>query len=183
MTKKQKNLEEISAMGGAGGAVGNVEVGAGEVSKKSQRRFKMPEGYYTSRTQFVEELELRETIKEFIKKAVNKKILIEQKQLNEEKELRSLIRVLLKEAKKDVETVPHSSTAINLLEEMLKQILPNLEKEYKTLTTAKEQRDSFRAHVISAVSTLLETEDVNKDGGAGAEEGEIIGQDEKEEDI
>ena len=44
-------------------------------------------------------------------------------------------------------------------------MLPNLETEYKTLTTAKEQRDSFRAHVVNAVSTLLETEDVIKAGG------------------
>jgi len=57
-----------------------------------------------------------------------------------------------------------------LLEELLKQILPNLEVDYKTLTTNKEQRDSFRAHIINAVSTLLDTEDVNKESGIPEED-------------
>ena len=171
MVKKQENIDEISSM--AGGA---VEGFAGSSSDKKKKK---------SPTIFREEdeAELKKIVQEVIRKVIRKKILAEQKHIKEEKELRTLLRSLIKEAKKDVETVPHSSTAINLLEEMLKQILPNLEKEYKTLTTAKEQRDSFRAHVVSAVSTLLETEDVNKAGGAAAEEEGIIGLDEQEEDI
>ena len=185
MSKKQKNLEEISAMGGAVGQPnvnGDVEGYSSPLGSK-KRKLKMPEEYYTSRTQFVEELELKKTLKEFIKNAINKKVLKEQKVLNEEKQLRSIIKTLIKEAKKDIEAVPHSSTAINLLEDLLKQILPNLESEYKTLTTAKEQRDSFRAHVVNAVSTLLETENINKEGGAAAEEEKLINLDEQDDEI
>jgi len=184
MTKPKKgNLEEMSAM--AGGAVQGAAAPEDE--------------------EVEEELQLKKMIKEVIKSAINKKIFLEKerieeqkkfksllkpfitkaivRKIDEEKQLRTLIKVLLQEAGKDVESTPHSSTAINILEEMLKQILPNLETQYKTLTTAKEQRDSFRAHVVNAVSVLLETEDVNKEGGAGAEEEGIISLDEDDDDI
>jgi hypothetical protein len=68
-----------------------------------------------------------------------------------------------------VESAPHSSTAINLLEELLKQILPGIETDYKTLTTSKEQRDSFRANLLDAVSKLLAAEDVNVEAGTDME--------------
>jgi len=189
---KKENIDEISAM--SGGAVEGSPSSDKDNKKKSSTIF-----------QEEDEEEFRKIVQELLKKAINKRILSENRQLkeekklkslikplvikavfnkiNEEKELKSFIRILLKEAKKDVEKSPHSSTAINLLEDLLKQILPNLESEYKTLTTAKEQRDSFRAHIVNAVSTLLETEDVNKEGGAGAEEEKLIGLDEQEDEI
>jgi hypothetical protein len=73
------------------------------------------------------------------------------------------------EAKKEVESAPHSSTAINLLEELLKQILPGIETDYKTLTTSEEQRESFRANLLDAVSKLLSAEDVNAEAGSEIE--------------
>ena len=73
------------------------------------------------------------------------------------------------EAKKEVESAPHSSTAINLLEELLKQILPGIETDYKTLTTSTEQRESFRANLLDAVSKLLAAEDVNTEAGTDME--------------
>ena len=175
--KKEENLDEISAM--AGGA---VEGSSGALGQK-RKKLKMPEGYHTSRVQFIEELNLRKVVQEMIKKNTQKQLLVESKKINEELKLRNFIRSLIKEAKKDMEDTPHSSTAINILEDLLKQILPNLETEYKTLTTAKEQRDSFRAHVVNAVSTLLETEDINKAGGLGAEEEKLISLDEEGGDI
>ena len=181
MSKKQNNLEEISSM-----AAGSVEGFAAPLGRK-RKKLKMPEGYRTSRMQFIEELILREVIQEALKQKIRKKKILAERQKvqqkNNEIQLRKIIKALINEAKKDIEDAPHSSTAINLLEDLLKQILPNLEKEYKTLTTAKAQRDSFRAHVVNAVSTLLETEDINKGGGAAAEEEELINLDEQEEDI
>ena len=175
MTQKSKNISENNIMGGL--PTGAVEGSSGtpSVSKKLKKR-KMPEGYYIQRKQFIEELRLRKIIQETIKNSKNTKCLQEQR-------LRTIIKTLIIEAKKDIEDTPHSSTAINLLEDLLKQILPNLETEYKTLTTSKEQRDSFRAHVVNAVSTLLETEDINKEGGSVGEEESLISLDEQDDDI
>ena len=172
----KENIEEISSMAG-----GSVEGYSSPLGSKKKKKLNMPEGYYTSRTQFFEELMLRKIIQENINRIKGE---IKSKQKSDQEKLRNIIRTLIKEAKKDIEDTPHSSTAINILEDLLKQILPNLETEYKTLTTKKEQRDSFRAHVVNAVSTLLETEDINKIGGTLAT-GEITNLEEEdiEEDI
>ena len=100
--------------------------------------------------------QLRSIIRE-----ICKSIIAEKGEVNEEKELRQVIRKLISEVKKEVEDSPHDSTAINLLEELLKQILPGVETDYKTLTTNPEQRESYRANLLDAVSKLLAAEDVN----------------------
>ena len=164
MTKKEKNIKEVSAV-----ALGAAEMGA---SKR-----KMPKEYYTERKQFIEELRLRKVIQETIKN-------VKKEEDFGKNRLRSIIKTLVREAKKDIEDTPHSSTAINLLEDLLKQILPNLETEFKSLTTSKEQRVSFRAHIVSAVHTLIETEDINKKGGElGGESGLLNIDEEVEEEI
>jgi len=153
-TKEKNELEEMSAMG------------AGAVQGSSGKKKTRKENNFISRRAFLEELELRGVIKESIKVLNRKK--------GEEKQLRLIIRKLIKEAKKDTQDLPHNSTAINLLEDLLKQVLPSLEIDYKALTTNKEQRVSFRAHIINAVSTVLETEEINARGG-----GELVGLDEE----
>jgi hypothetical protein len=50
---------------------------------------------------------------------------------------------------------PHANTGINVLADLLKKIVPQVEQEYKMLTSDKEQRDSFRAHVINATQNAL----------------------------
>lgn len=100
--------------------------------------------------------QLRSIIREICKNIIDEK-----KELNEEKKLRQVIRDLIVEVKQEVEDSPHESTAINLLEELLKQILPGIETDYKTLTTNPEQRESYRANLLDAVSKLLAAEDVN----------------------
>lgn len=76
--------------------------------------------------------------------------------LREEKMLRRLIRsAILAEASSPNTSIPHRSTGINVLEDLLKKIIPQLETEYRKLTTSEEQRESFRAHVISAVQNTL----------------------------
>lgn len=52
-------------------------------------------------------------------------------------------------------TAPHYSTGINILETLLKKIIPIMEKDYKMLTTDRRQRDSFRAHILSAIENIL----------------------------
>jgi len=174
---EEENIEEVS-LGSA--------VEGGPVSKKDNKKRKKSPTIFREDEDIVEEMILRAIVYEALKKRYeNQQLkLVEQEQLakvDENKKLRQIIRTLIHEAKKDVEITPHSSTAINILEEMLKQILPNLETDYKTLTTKKEQRDSFRAHVVNAVSSLLETEDINKEGGESGQE--LTNLDENEEEI
>ena len=120
-----------------------------------------------------EEKVLRENIRHLIRH-------VKQKRLNEEEKLRSVIQVFLKSEMKqmlkesstpDVDPVPNKSTGINVLEELLKKIIPVLETEYKSLTTNTEQRESFRAHIINAVVNTLTPAKVNT--AAGDEEAKM----------
>jgi len=170
VNKQDENLEEMSAM-----SAGAVAGPSGQAPDSNNN------DYYISRADFLEELKLREIVQECISEIHKEKTILKQTKLNEELKLRSILKKLIIEAKKDIEDVPHESTAINLLEELLKQVLPNLEIGFKTLTTSSEQRNSFRAHIINAVDTALRTEDINRQGGVAATEEDILNLDESEE--
>jgi predicted component of type VI protein secretion system len=94
-----------------------------------------------------------------VRKYVRKKIrtlLREHKkqQFLEEQRLRKVIQGLLREG--DISDMhPHRSTGINVLEDVLKKMITTLRTDYKRMTTSKVQRDSFRAHMISAVKKAL----------------------------
>ena len=160
--ENEENLEEISSM--SGGSVQGYSLPLGAKKKKVKKQKDM-----------IEEMILREIVYEMLKR----KHIKEQK--DNDLKLRMVIRSLIAEAKKDIEDSPHSSTAINLLEDLLKSILPNLETQYKSLTTNKAQRDSFRAHVVNAVSELLDTEDLNRDSSL-SQEAEVEALEEQEVD-
>jgi len=135
MKEDSEELEEMSAMGG--GAV---------------------EGGGISREEFVEELKLREFIQKGIKHVRDKK----NKEILEESKLRAILRSLIKEASTpDISPTPNRATGINVLEELLKKIIPVLETDYKTLTTNPEQRQSFRAHILNAAENTLKPAMVN----------------------
>ena len=112
------------------------------------------------REEFLEELKLREYVRKAIRIVEQRKVKTkEQEQLNEQK-LRSFVRELLKkelltEKEAVADSPPHSSTGINVLEDLLKKIVPVLEVDFKVLTSEPEQRKSFRAHVIHAVKNAL----------------------------
>ena len=99
-----------------------------------------------------EEKTLRENIRRVIQHVKNKK-------LNEENELRDIIKKFtdfelsrLNETETpDVDPAPNKSTGINVLEQLLKKIVPVLEDDYKSLTTNSDQRQSFRSHILNAV--------------------------------
>ena len=105
------------------------------------------------------ELLLRENIRELISIVKEKN----KKNLRDERRLRVIIREFidyeLKEAKQtpDNDPTPHNSTGINVLEDLLKKIVPILEDDYKLLTTSEEQRQSYRAHIIKATSDTLKS--------------------------
>jgi len=82
-------------------------------------------------------------------------------EVKEEERLRSVVRDLIREVSKTDVPVeqPHVNTGINVLEDLLRNIIPQVESGYKALTSAKEQRVSFRAHMLNAVeNTLLPAE-------------------------
>jgi len=61
---------------------------------------------------------------------------------------------MLQEAKV-ADKIPHESTGINVLEDLLKKIIKILEGGYKMLTTDAEQRQSYRTHVLNAVMNSI----------------------------
>jgi hypothetical protein len=120
-----------------------------------------------------EEKTLRESIRHLIRH-------VKQKRLNEEEQLRSVIGAffqdeiskLVERQVPDNEPTPNKSTGINVLEDLLKKIIPILEMDYKLLTTDPNQRKSFRAHIINAVVDTLTPARINTD--AGDEEAEEL---------
>ena len=104
----------------------------------------------------------------------------------EEDVLRGVIQKLILENEAD--RVPHASTAINFLEDLLKSILPGIEQDYKSLTTKQAQRDAFRSQLVSSVNSSLETAKINNQAaemqsGNAPEEGFIDIEEEIEIDI
>jgi len=118
-----------------------------------------------NREDFATEIKLRKNVRQAIKiiKGRRSNKLMESK--NKEKHLRNIIQDLLIEAQAAVTTTAkHASTGINMLEDLLKNsnILSVLEKGYKSLTTDKEQRTSYRNHILVAVEKSLAPEESRK---------------------
>ena len=178
MSKNEPKLKEVSSM--QSGAVMGTAASVPRTQPPKKRAKKKATKKKKKET---DESILRRVIRENIKTLLNARKQLEENISQERNKLRNIVRYLIQEAKKDVEISPHASTAINLLEELLKQILPGLETNYKTLTTSKEQRESFRAHVINAASSLLETDDINKEGGEAAVEQELLNLEEENEEV
>jgi len=97
--------------------------------------------------------------------------------LNEEKQLRQLIRQIIKE-----NDTPTKSTGLNKLIQALKIILPTVESGYKSLTTDKEQRDSFRQHYLKAIIDTLSPQDAIRDASGGESVGMLGGSALEEQD-
>lgn len=104
-----------------------------------------------SRKEIADELILRESIRKLLKQ----KIIKEQKQ---EQELRQVIRkLILQEAEASSPASPYDITAMNFLKTLLQNILPKIESSYKSLTSSDTQRKSFRAHILNGADELLDT--------------------------
>lgn len=114
-----------------------------------------------------EEEVLRENIRHLIKFVKNKRRLEEQKIKNSIKELAELelAKMLQEREVADTDPSPNKSTGINVLEDLLKKIIPILEPDYKSLTTNKEQRASFRAHIVNAIVNTLTPVEINDEAG------------------
>ena len=119
-----------------------------------------------TKTQELEEAKLRGIIRQLAS--------VEHSQLSEERQLRSIIGELIEVELKyltesgiaDDKPTPNKSTGINVLEDLLKKIIPVLEIDYRQMTTSDEQRISYRAHIVNAVVTTLTPVEVNTEAGA-----------------
>ena len=162
--KRNKELEEVSTVSAAGGYSGPHP---GKRDSESQGLIREEE-YFMNRHELYEELRLRKIIREGIKK-INQKIDNEKKQeVLEEQRLRKIIRRhIINEGTTtgDTDPAPHRSTGINFLEKLLKNIVPTLEDDYKTLTSDEDQRESFRNHILKAIQDTIEPLKVTSQAG------------------
>ena len=99
------------------------------------------------------EMKLRKFISESLEKIFASNVKETTSQLLEERELRSVLVGVIAEA--GAEVVPHRSTGINVLEDLLKKIIPIIEQDYKKLTSSPDQRDAFKSHVVNAIQNSL----------------------------
>lgn len=109
----------------------------------------------TNREKFANEIMLRNHIRTAIQ------VISERRRL-EETQLRAAIRTLLNEADPAVSTAAvHSNTGINALEDLFKNtnLLSVLRTGYKSLTSKKEQRESYKNHILNAAQSSLEVEE------------------------
>ena len=169
LEEEAEELEEISSLGGGNLQGYSLPLGAKPPKRKREDEALIREGMeQMNRHEIYEEIRLRKIIREGIKK-INQKIENEKKQeVLEEQRLRKVIRrLILNEGTTtgDTDPAPHSSTGINFLEKLLKNIVPTLEDDYKTLTTSKEQRESFRNHILKAMQDTIEPLKVTSQAG------------------
>ena len=90
-----------------------------------------------------EEKLLRENIRKIIQIIQDKKNNEKKQNLLEEKALRKIVRALLKE-EAVADFAPAQSTGINVLEELLKKIIPVLEEDIKSL----KHKEIHFAHIL-----------------------------------
>tara|TARA_R110000765_G_scaffold63626_1_gene123792 strand:+ start:2450 stop:3286 length:837 start_codon:yes stop_codon:yes gene_type:complete len=120
-----------------------------------------------------QEQKLRKNIRQLIEVVKQRRESTAVKILAEESKLRGIVRGLLDiELSRIVEGItpdndptPNKSTGINVLEDLLKKIIPVLQTDFKLLTTDDTQRQSFRAHIINAVIGALTPAEVNNEAG------------------
>jgi len=122
-----------------------------------------------NRKEFMQEIQLRRHIREAIKVVHHRRSNGAQTELQEERQLRTVIRQLINEADPAVATdAVHSNTGINALEDLFKStnVLSVLRQGYKSLTSKEEQRESYKNHILSAVDSSLEVEETRYVAGA-----------------
>lgn len=128
------------------------------------KKAKLEEKYTIKREDLLEEIKLRNIIKENIKRIYKNKKKENFNLIKEEYKLRSYIKKLILESNVGDKT-PHYSTGINVLEQLLKKIIPVLEEDYKMLTSFYDQRKSYKNHIINSVQKTLTPQEVNDNIG------------------
>ena len=128
-----------------------------------------------SREAIAKEFLLRENIQKAISIIQTKKISTRKSEILQEIKLRSIIQDMLIEAAVDPDEDPSTSTGINVLADLIKNsnFLKTIRTGYKILTTSKEQRESYRAHIVNAIQDSLAPVMANKVGAADIKESDF----------
>ena len=131
------------------------------------------------RKEFKEELILRENVRKAIRIVRKRRATAHEEVLREEKQLRGVIRDLIAESAAVAAVAKHDSTGINTLEDLLRNtnVLSTLETGYKSLTTDKQQRESYRNHILVAIEKSLAPEESRKEAGEDEELGMPVDED------
>jgi hypothetical protein len=131
-----------------------------------------------SREEMAQEFLLRENIKKAISLIHAKNTGRRKFEIMEQIKLRSVIQDLLLEAAVDPDEDPSDSTGINVLADLIKNsnFLKTIRTGYKILTTSKEQRESYRSHIINAIQDALAPVMANKLAEDTDSEG-VVGED------
>lgn len=113
-----------------------------------------------NRKEFIQNLKEERFLRKIIRRGIH---LIESKNQKQESKLRILIRNILSEASTSKIKV-HDTTAGNELERLFsttnfKEVLST---DYHALRTSPEQRTSFAAHVLHAITSLLDRDQINR---------------------
>ena len=123
------------------------------------------------RNEMAQELMLRETVRKAIEVVSSRRHKKELKLHEQEQELRAIIRNFISEGTAVAAVAKHDSTGINALEDLLRNtnVLSTLETGYKSLTTDKNQRESYKNHILAAVEKSLAPEESRKEAGEDVE--------------
>lgn len=106
----------------------------------------------------------RQLLSEVIRKAI--KIVNEERRREQEENeqtLRKVVRKLISEKVAVADDTPHQKTGINKLRKTLKKVIPTYRDEYLSLTTDKEQRDSYVSFLVNGLKNLLSAIETNID--------------------
>jgi hypothetical protein len=140
-----KELMEISAMG-AGSGGGSVEGYSGTNAFKSDKK---------EDTIMREELQTEMMMRAYIRGKIKKQLNEQKRRDNEqERQLRLVIRGLIKEAKEMAN--PHPNTGINKLRDSFRKAKATLKTKYQQLTSTEEQRKTFTSHMLRAFVRLFD---------------------------
>ena len=106
-----------------------------------------------SRDEFLEELKLRQGVRSILTQLKEKQVKLSESKTSDDMLLRQKIRNMVLVEKTDF--APHGNTGINVLTDLLERILPIVERDYKSLTTSTDQRQSYRSHFVKAVQNTI----------------------------
>ena len=159
-------LEEASGVGAIAGYSMPLGQQRPRLKKKPNKKTTYKEGKNMSQNN------LQNIIKEIVSE--------EEKNYKKMHEVRRLIKNIIKEATDDA---PTKSTGINKLISVLKIILPTIESGFKSLTTDRGQRVSFKRHLVQAIIDTLSPQDVMRQAAGGESAATTGGSALQEQDI